>query len=83
MTSAGPALAETYYLDGKPISQNYYQAAKLLNESVPLLQSNRNQEALERLTTASQLAPEIPEVHNNMGLVLAKLGRNAEALQEL
>lgn len=83
MTSAGPVLAETYYLDGKPISQNYYQAAKLLNESVPLLQSNRNQEALEKLTTASQLAPEIPEVHNNMGLVLAKLGRNAEALQEL
>lgn len=82
--SCGKGFAkEQFFLNGRPISENYYQAAKLLNESVPLLQMNRNQEAFQKLDQARTLAPEIPEVHNNLGLVLAKLGRNQEALSEL
>jgi tetratricopeptide (TPR) repeat protein len=82
-TGAALAQGQQYYLDGQPISQERYQALQMLNKSIPLLQANQNQEALDLLTQARQLAPQMAEIHNNMGLAMAKLGRNAEALQEL
>lgn len=82
-SEAAFAQGQQYYLDGQPISQERYQALQMLNKSIPLLQANQNQEALDLLTQAKQLAPQMAEIHNNMGLALAKLGRNGEALQEL
>ncbi len=72
-----------YLLNGQPISQERYQALQMLNQSIPLLQANQNQEAIDLLLQAEQLAPQIAEIHNNLGLAMAKLGRNTEALQEL
>lgn len=74
---------QQYYINGKPISRGEFDAFRLLNESVPLLQRNQNQEAADKLTKAAQLAPQVAEIRNNLGLALAKLGRNNEALTEL
>ncbi|MDQ5935092.1 MAG: Matrixin family metalloprotease [Cyanobacteriota bacterium erpe_2018_sw_21hr_WHONDRS-SW48-000092_B_bin.40] len=75
--------SQQYYVDGQPISQERYQALQMLNQSIPLLQANRNQEAIDLLLQAEKMAPQMAEIHNNLGLALAKLGRNGEALQEL
>ena len=77
------AQSQQYYVDGQPISQERYQALQMLNQSIPLLQANRNQEAIDLLLQAEKMAPQMAEIHNNLGLALAKLGRNSEALQEL
>ena len=74
---------QQYYVDGQPITQERYQAMQMLNQSIPLLQANRNQEAVDLLLQAEKLAPQLAEIHNNLGLAMAKLGRNSEALQEL
>jgi tetratricopeptide (TPR) repeat protein len=75
--------SQQYYVDGQPITQERYQALQMLNQSIPLLQANRNQEAIDLLLQAEKLAPQMAEIHNNLGLAMAKLGRNGEALQEL
>jgi tetratricopeptide (TPR) repeat protein len=69
--------------DGKVITGETVTAYKLLQESLPLLQSNRNEEAVAKLSEAARLAPNLAEVHNNLGLGLAKLGRTDEAQAEL
>ncbi len=82
-TQAQGPRGHQYLLNGQPISQERYQALQMLNQSIPLLQANQNQEAIDLLLQAEQLAPQIAEIHNNLGLAMAKLGKNTEALQEL
>ncbi len=78
------AWADTQYtMNGKPVSKEVYEAGNIVNQSVPLLQQNRNQEAVDQLFKAEQMAPDMANVHTNLGLGLAKLGRNQEALKEL
>ena len=72
-----------YYIQGKPVSADVAQAAVLVNEGLALVRSNRNEEAVEKLTTAVQLAPNLPEAHHNLGIALAKLGRYPEAIEHL
>lgn len=81
--NSAPDGNQQYFIDGKPISRDKYDAFRLLNESVPLLQRNQNQEAADKLARAAQMAPQVAEIRNNLGLALAKLGRNNEALVEL
>ncbi|MBS2005782.1 MAG: tetratricopeptide repeat protein [Cyanobacteria bacterium SZAS TMP-1] len=78
------ALAETqYFMDGQPVTREVGEAVKILNDSVVLLQQNRNQEAVDALLQAEQMAPNVANIHSNLGLGLAKLGRNQEAIKEL
>ncbi|MBU6450893.1 MAG: matrixin family metalloprotease [Cyanobacteria bacterium REEB67] len=80
----GPAQAEEHYeVNGKSVTAAVYQAGKILNDSVGLLQTNRNQEAVDMLLQAEQMAPDLAGVHLNLGLGLAKLGRSQEAVKEL
>jgi tetratricopeptide (TPR) repeat protein len=72
-----------YFIQGKPASRTAYQGVSLVNEAVLLMRSNKNQEAVGKLLEAEKLAPEIPEVHHNLGLALAKVGRLPEAIEEL
>ncbi|HMY53534.1 MAG TPA: tetratricopeptide repeat protein [Candidatus Obscuribacter sp.] len=83
LPSSVPAQGQYYLINGKPASKETVDAYKLLQESVPLLQANRNEEAVNKLTEAARLAPDVAEVHNNLGLGLAKLGRTEEAQAEL
>ena len=68
---------------GKPVSAEVAQAAVLVNEGLALVRSNRNEEAVSKLTTALKLAPSLPEAHHNLGIALAKLGRYPEAIEHL
>jgi len=82
--SISSALAQTqYFMDGQPVSQQVGEAVKILNDSVVLLQQNKNQEACDALLKAEQMAPNVANIHGNLGLALAKLGRNPEAIKEL
>lgn len=72
-----------YTIDGKPATQQMVDGIKLLSESIPLLQNGQSQEAVAKLTQAATLAPDVAEIHNNLGLGLAKLGRTDEAQMEL
>ncbi len=72
-----------YYIQGKPVSAEVAQAAVLVNEGLALVRSNRNQEAVTKLSTALELAPNLPEAHHNLGIALAKLGRYPEAIEHL
>lgn len=83
LTLAQENAGQQYYINGQPISRGQFDAFRLLNESVPLLQRNQNQEAADKLSRAVELAPQVAEIRNNLGLALAKLGRNNEALSEL
>lgn len=82
--AAQPALAdEQYYMGGRPVSKDVWEAGKMLNDSVGLLQQNQNQEAVDLLLRAEKMAPDVANIHTNLGLGLAKLGRSQEALKEL
>ena len=80
-----PACAQqqSYTIDGKPATQQMVYGIKLLNESIPLLQSGQNQEAVAKLSQAATFAPDVAEIHNTYGFGLAKLGRTDEAQLEL
>ncbi|MBK7837062.1 MAG: hypothetical protein IPJ49_05105 [Candidatus Obscuribacter sp.] len=64
-----PACAQqqSYTIDGKPATQQMVDGIKLLNESIPLLQSGQNQEAVAKLSQAATFAPDVAEIHNTYG----------------
>jgi len=72
---------QQYVVNGKPVSENVGKAMILSNNARNLLVgSDKPEKALELLTQAEQLAPELPEVQSNLGMALAKMGRTDEAI---
>lgn len=72
---------QQYVVNGKPVSENVGKAMMLSNNARGILMSSdKPDKALEMLTEAEQLAPELPEVQSNLGMALAKLGRTDEAI---
>jgi tetratricopeptide (TPR) repeat protein len=80
---AAMAAPGQYYVQGQAASNNQYQAAGLVNDALALLHANRNEEAVELLSRAVSLAPDMPEAHHNLALALAKLGKSDEAIAHL
>lgn len=79
-----PALAaEHYWFGGKEVTPEFYAGVQMMNEAVALLHSNNNQEAVDKLQQAERLAPDLAELHSDLGLALAKVGRTSEGIQEL
>ncbi len=74
---------EQYMMNGKLVSRSMYEAAILLKQGTQQLKANKNDEAIESLKQAESLAPDFPEVHHNLGIALAKLGRSQEAISQL
>ena len=64
-------------------SDQRQQAQKLLAESIELRGAGRHAEALQKLSQAVALAPELAEAHFNRGLCLTTLNRPAEAVLAL
>ncbi|MFM8728291.1 MAG: tetratricopeptide repeat protein, partial [Planctomycetaceae bacterium] len=56
------------------------QAQKLLAESTELRGAGRHAEALQKLSQAVALAPELAEAHFNRGLCLTAMKKPAEAV---
>jgi predicted Zn-dependent protease len=73
----------TFFVHGKPVSEDRYRAAVLASDALQLMKANQNDQAAEKLRQAVQLAPDLPEAHHNLGLVMAKLGDVPHAIDEL
>jgi tetratricopeptide (TPR) repeat protein len=73
------AQTTTFSINGKPVSERVYRGALLVNEALPLIEANRLGEALQKLTDAVRLAPDFPDVHYNLGVVLLRLGEVEKA----
>jgi tetratricopeptide (TPR) repeat protein len=72
---------QQYVVNGKPVSENVGKAMILSNNARGILvSSDKPEKALEMLTEAERLAPELPEVQSNLGMALAKMGRTDEAI---
>jgi tetratricopeptide (TPR) repeat protein len=72
-----------YSVKGKPVSKETYQAAVLVSEALPLINSQRYQEAINKLESALKLAPTLPEAHYNLSVALIKTGKPVEAIPHL
>lgn len=81
--SVHTALAQspTYWLNDKPVSAQVYQAALLMNQGIELSNANQPIEAKQKLTEAVRTAPDFPDAHYNLGVVLVRLGEEALAEQ--
>jgi tetratricopeptide (TPR) repeat protein len=73
---------EQFFMGGKPVPKQFYDAGILVNQGTVLLRSNMNKEAADKLAQAVQMAPNFAEAHHNYALALAKLGKTDAALKE-
>lgn len=81
LPSGALAQPTQYVVNGRPVSENVGKAMMLSNNARNLLVgTDKPDKALEMLTEAERLAPELPEVQSNLGMALAKLGRTDEAI---
>ena len=80
MPDPAPDQGSTYLLDGKPISAQVYQAVLLMNEAIELDNANRPIEAKQKLTEAVRIAPDFPDAHYNLGMLLMRLNEHREAV---
>jgi tetratricopeptide (TPR) repeat protein len=76
-----PAQRHQYYVDGKPVSEDVYRAARFYNDALPLIEAKRLSEARVKLTAAVRLAPDFYDAHYSLGLVLLQLDSEQEALE--
>jgi Flp pilus assembly protein TadD len=63
--------------------QSRQQARRLAREGFQALRGERYQEAGERLAEAHRLAPERPDIANNLGLARWRAGQHRQAVQTL
>lgn len=72
-----------YMRDGKPVSEDTYQAAILVQQAVALMKQEKMPEALVKLEKAVALDPSLQDAQCNLGVVLARVGRVDEAIVQL
>lgn len=74
--------AEQFFMGGKQVPREFYDAGILVNQGTALLRKNMNKEAAEKLAQAVQIAPTMAEAHHDYALALAKLGSRDAAIKE-
>ncbi|MBZ0186717.1 MAG: hypothetical protein K8F91_10755, partial [Candidatus Obscuribacterales bacterium] len=74
---------ERFLMDGKLVPKSTYEAVILLKQGLRQLHDNNNNGAVESLTHAADLAPKMADIHHNLGIALAKVGRGKEAIASL
>jgi tetratricopeptide (TPR) repeat protein len=72
-----------YTVQGKQVSKQQYDAAKLQDEGILLLRSNANEQAIEKFKQSIATYDGYAEVHHSLGVAYEKVGRNPEAIIEL
>ena len=72
-----------FSVQGKPVTKQQYQAAKLQDEGIMLLRTNANEQALQKFKQSIELYDGYAEVHHSLALTYAKLGNKDEAIKEL
>jgi tetratricopeptide (TPR) repeat protein len=74
---------DAYSVQGKAVTKQQYQAAKLQDEGIILLRTNANEQALQKFKQSIELYDGYAEVHHSLALTYAKLGNKDEAIKEL
>ncbi len=69
-----------YTLGDRVVSKEAYD---LFLKGQEYLHANNNADAITTLGKVAELIPDFAEVHNNLGIALAKTGQSAQAIQEL
>lgn len=72
-----------YTVQGKPVTRQEYDAAKLHDEGLLLMRSNSNEQAIEKFKQSISVFDSYAEVHHSLGVAYAKTGHTAESVQEL
>ncbi len=72
-----------YLADGKLITGEEYKALLLATEAYEMMRQEKYKMAADVLVKALDIFPELPSAHTNLGLALARLGRNDEAIEHL
>lgn len=82
LSGDAPAVAQRmeYTLGDKVVSKEAYD---LFLKGQEYLHANNNADAITNLSKVAELVPDFAEVHNNLGVALAKSGQSAQAIQEL
>ncbi|MBX9879132.1 MAG: tetratricopeptide repeat protein [Candidatus Obscuribacterales bacterium] len=77
------AFAQSYFRDGKPITEAQYKASNLNTEAMSLMRANENEKAIAVLKEALSFDPQLSQAHHNLGLAYSKVGHTQEAIDEL
>ena len=81
---SAPAFAQrTYYVNGKTVSKSSYDAAFLVQEANDLMAAGNLGRASRKLRLALSYDPDFSVAHTNLGIILARQGKNSEALIHL
>ncbi len=73
----------TFTVNGKTVERNIYTAAVLVNEASALMHENNIDRAVGKLKKALSYAPNFSPAHSQLGVLLARQGKNQEALEHL
>ncbi len=82
MPSLADSAGENYYVGGKLVNEQGFQAAQLIKQAVDLINKNRTYDALPLLEKATALAPDMAIAHHNYAIALGKIGKSNEAIAE-
>ncbi len=74
---------ELYRVNGKNVPRNVYNAALQVREACSLIKENNLELAISRLKRALTYDPHYSLAHANLGIVLARIGNDKEALVHL
>jgi predicted Zn-dependent protease len=75
--------AEFYKVNGKMVTKNVYEAANLINSANASYKGGFTDKAIAQLKMALTYSPNFAAAHANLGVMLARQGKNAEALEQL
>ena len=79
-----PMSAEEHYLvNGKSVSKGVYDAANYVQEANDLIAVGNLDRAAGKLRMAIRCSPELAVAYTNLGIVLARQGKDREALSNL
>jgi tetratricopeptide (TPR) repeat protein len=77
-----PTQAKHFVFEGRPITEQEYRGLVKYNESVPDIQAQNWAAAEPKLREAIEIAPNLYQIHSNLAVVLARLGKVSEAKDE-
>ena len=73
----------SYLSEGRLITPEEYKALLLATEAYEMMRQEKYRMAADVLKQALDIFPELPSAHTNLGLALARLGQNDEAIDHL
>jgi predicted Zn-dependent protease len=76
------ALSDTFFVNGRRVSAEKYQAFKFVQSAADLMKNNKIDEATDQLRRALKVEPTLAEAHSMLGLALARAGHIDESEEQ-